>query len=239
MFSSYKNNPTLKIFKIITPIIALIFSFFVSFFFINLAIGDLPTLAYGGVIHPDFSRYRHQITISEYEEQFALYEQTKSNLGIPDFPLNFVYMAIKYITLDWGTNWQTGGSIFDELVTLFEPTIMLVTASLALIIAVLLPFMVVMYESRISYRNYRQPASLIVKILAILSPILLFLAVMAFFALIHGVIPPDFITPGLRDDANPLGRLVMPVILISSIAISCGLISLAFGSSNRTVSKIS
>ena len=56
--------------------------------------------------------------------------------------------------------------------------------------------------------------------------------------LFHGDLPQDFLTLGWRDNADPVGRLIIPAILISSMTLPFGVITLAAGASNRTVCKI-
>ena len=83
--SKYSSN--LKIFKVVIPIIALVLSFFVMFFVMNVTVGDLPTLIYTGNIHPEKIKYT-EFSPQELENRIADYEQQKNEAGIPDFPFN-------------------------------------------------------------------------------------------------------------------------------------------------------
>lgn len=227
-----------KIVKILSPPIAFGVSFFIILLFINVAAGDIATWAYGGIRPPPESMLDQGFTLEQYEAAMQQYEDTKSQLEVPDFPMNLFYVLIHYLAFDFGTNWETLEPIFEEISLLAELSIILLFNNLIITFIVLSPLMVVFYDLKQRSRN-DSIGSMFIKGLGIISPSFLLLWL---FFLLEVVVKGGLSTvvnPVYRGGSSIVSNLILPVSLTVTLALIPGLIVLASGASNRTVFKIS
>jgi peptide/nickel transport system permease protein len=176
-----------------------------------LAVGDPATLIFGGAVNPEMSKGQKDITAEDFEAMEAEYERLKESLGL-NYPIWVQYLIwlAHLATGDFGTNWETNQPIVQEMLSLFPATLQLTTTALlfacstGIIVGIISAIKHNQFTDRflvfLTLTLYSTPgywlAFILIQIIAIdLLPL-------------HG----GFITPGWRDDASPIGRLIIPGI---------------------------
>ena len=191
----------------LAPVLLIVITM-ITFASASLAVGDPATLIFGGAINPEMQKGAHQDRDSLFEAMEA-YEQVKEDLGL-NHPIWIQYLIwlAHLATGDFGTNWESGNPIVEEMLTLFPATLQL--AITALIFACSTGIIVGII-SAIKHNQATDRVLVFVTLTLYSTPgywlafILIQLIAIDMYSL-HG----GFITMGWRDNANPLGRLIIP-----------------------------
>ncbi len=227
----------IKIVKIVSPLIAFGVSFILLLLCMNVVTGDIATLIYGGVMRPEYYSPRMG-QMEDLEQLQTQYDQAKSELGVPDFPLNLLYVIFHYLMLDFGTNLETDQPISEEYLAMSGISIRLILSSL-FIVFIVLSIMMVGFDKLKQRTSNDSKITVFVRILGIISPSFLLLWVFFYLGFVIKGGLSTFVSPWWIDDMSILANLLLPVSLITAITLIPGLISFASGASNKTVFKIS
>ncbi len=192
---------------LIAPVLLIVITI-ITFSSAALAVGDPATLIFGGAINPEMMRGK-EMTEADYAQFEAEYEELRNELGL-NHPIWIQYLIwlAHLATGDFGTNWETERPIVEEMLELFPATLQLATTALLFACST---GVIVGIISAIKH-NQATDRFLVFATLTLYSTPGYWLAFILIQILALDLYPlhNGFITPGWRDNASPIGRLIIP-----------------------------
>ncbi len=193
---------------ILAPVLLLVITM-ITYSSAALAVGDPATLIFGGAINPEMMRGQKDITAEDLMAMEAEYERLRDELGLnhPVWIQYLIWLA-HLATGDFGRNWETNQPIVEEMLHLFPATLQLTTTALLFACST---GIIVGIISAVKHNQFTDRFLVFVTLTLYSTPgywlafiLIQFIAIDLFP--LHG----GFITPGWRDNASPIGRLIIP-----------------------------
>ncbi|MHA2305355.1 MAG: ABC transporter permease [Candidatus Hodarchaeales archaeon] len=194
----------------LAPVLLLVITL-ITYASASIAVGDPITLIFGRVQDPDRMVMRGNVPPGEIDRLREQYEVMRRELGL-DHPVWIQYLIwLAHMSVgDFGTNWDSGKPVAEEMLRFFPSTLQLTTTAL---LFATLTGVIVGIVSAIKH-NQKTDRVLVFLTLTLYSTPTYWLAFILIKVIAVDLLPlhGGFITPIYRTEANPIGRLVIPAI---------------------------
>lgn len=195
---------------LLAPILLLVITM-ITYVSAALAVGDPVMLLYGNLRDPSTLLAEGRVSEEELLRLEEQYEAMREQLGL-NHPIWVQYLIwLAHLAVgDFGTNWETGDPVVEEMLGFFPHTLQLTTTSL---LFATLTGVVVGILSAVKH-NQKTDRVLVFLTLVLYSTPTYWLAFILIQIIALDLYPlhGGFITPIYRSEASPIGRLVIPAI---------------------------